>query len=248
MVVLYANTPLLTKTHLNDLIGYVKRKRFNACKLKKGYILKSEYLMDVDSIYSNFLYDFDGNDFFEVNSVSDLEFARTALEKRIFSHYIKKGVIFESQNNTNIDANVKIGMDSRIYGGVSILKNSTIGDNVTLEPNVVVINSKIGSGTIIKSGTIIENSVIKSNTEILNNSCIIHSVVGDNVKIGVSAKIVDSAIETAVETENFVNIDTANILSGAKIGKFSNIVGLGVSVVVVQNAEIKPFANLVQSK
>ena len=248
MVVLYANTPLLTKTHLNDLICYIKRKRFNACKLKKGYILKSEYVMDVDSIYSNFLYDFESDDFFEVNTVSDLEVARIALEKRIFSHHTKKGVVFESQKTINIDANVKMGMDSRIYGGVSILKNSTIGDNVTLESNVVIINSKIGSGTIVKSGTIIENSVVKSNTEISNNSCIIHSVVGDNVKIGVSAKIVDSAIEAGVEVENFVNIDTANILNGAKIGKFSNIVGLGVSVVVVQNAEIKPFANLVQSK
>ena len=63
-----------------------------------------------------------------------------------------------------------------------------------------------------------------------------------------STKIIDSSIDTGVEIDNFVNIDTANILSGAKIGKFSNIVGLGVSVVVVENAEIKPFANLIQSK
>ena len=34
IVALYANTPLITKTHLRDLIGYVQRKRFNVCNCR----------------------------------------------------------------------------------------------------------------------------------------------------------------------------------------------------------------------
>jgi 6-phosphofructokinase 1 len=43
-VVLYANTPLVSKTHLKDLLEYVSIKRLNVCKLKKGFILKNDYI------------------------------------------------------------------------------------------------------------------------------------------------------------------------------------------------------------
>ena len=41
-VVFYADTPLLNKSHINDLLAFVDRKRMNVCKLKRGFVFRNE--------------------------------------------------------------------------------------------------------------------------------------------------------------------------------------------------------------
>lgn len=247
IVVLYANTPLITKTHLKDLLGYVSRKRFNACKLKRGYIIKSEYVLDADALYSNFAYDLSTNDFFEVKTISDVEMVRLSLEKRMFSYHLKNGVSFDNQNSTIIDATIKIGSDSIIGSGATIINNSTIGNNVTIGTNVIIDNSIIGDNCEIKSGAIVKNSIVKEDSQIFESACIVHSVIGENTKVGIKSNIIDTAIESGAILGNFVNVDTASILNGAEIGKFSNIAGIGVTVVIEENAKLEAFSNVVKT-
>lgn len=246
IVVLYANTPLITKSHLNDMLSFVARKRFNACKLKKGYILRSEFVLEAEAIYSNFVYDLATNDFFEVNSIADIQNVRSILEKRVLFHHAKKGVIFDNLENINIDASVKIGAGTKVSGLVTILENSTIGDDTVIEPNTIIINSKIADHCKIGSGSIIKNSIIKNNSEINVGAEIVHSIIGEETKIGNSTKIIDSAISQGVEIENFSQIDSANINPNAVIGKFSCIAGVGVNVVVDENAKIPAFSKIVK--
>ena len=84
-VVLFANTPLLNKQHLKDMLGFVNRKHMNACKLKKGYIFRNDYILNNDEIYSVDTYEFSTDDFFEVNTLEDLSVAQESLSKKVLS-------------------------------------------------------------------------------------------------------------------------------------------------------------------
>ena len=95
-VVLYANTPLLNKGHIKDLLGFVARKHMNVCKLKRGYVFKNEYISEVREIYSIDTYDFASNDFFEIKNYDDLDYAREVLQKKVIDYHKKNGVYFEN--------------------------------------------------------------------------------------------------------------------------------------------------------
>ena len=146
-----------------------------------------------------------------------------------------------------VDATIKIGSDSIIGSGATIINNSTIGNNVTIGTNVIIDNSIIGDNCEIKSGAIVKNSIVKENSQIFESACIVHSVIGENTKVGIKSNIIDTAIESGAILGNFVNVDTASILNGAEIGKFSNIAGIGVTVVIEENAKLEAFSNVVKT-
>ena len=91
-VVLKGNIPLLNKQHLKNLIGFVARKNMNACKLKGGYVFNTEYLNEVGDVLSADCYNLATNDFFEVKTFDDLEFARREIAGRIANYHSKNGV------------------------------------------------------------------------------------------------------------------------------------------------------------
>lgn len=247
-VVLYGNTPLVSKTHLKDLLEYVSIKRLNVCKLKKGFILKNEYIIDVEEIYSSLIYDLASNDFFEVNTLIDIDKIKGVLEKRMFNFHRRNGVFFNNQACSTIDANVKIGEGSLIASGASILKNSTIGKNVKIAENAVIIGSKIEDGAYIGAGSIIENSIIKQGTTIENVSAISGSVIGENVKVGLGVKVVSSAIKDGSEIGNFTCLESASVPENSKIGKACMIVGDGVTVVIAEESSIESGSQIVKNK
>ena len=118
-VVLYANTPLVNKGHLKDLLCYVSRKRMNACKLKKGYVFKNEYISHVDEIYSIDTHDFASNDFYEVKNYDDLSYVQDILSKKVINYHKKNGVYFDNPNFVTIDATTDIGYASTIASGLT---------------------------------------------------------------------------------------------------------------------------------
>ena len=245
-VVLYADTPLVSKTHLKDLLGFVSRKRLNVCKLKRGFILKNDYIAEVDEIYSSLVYDLSSNDFFEVKTFNDIDKVKGTLQRRMFNYHKKNGVIFESQENTIIDANVKIGYGSIIAGGVSLLQNTVIGKNVTIDANAVINNSKIEDNSKVSMGTIIENSILKNNTSVGSGAIINYSVVGENVMIGVGTRVVSSALKNNSSVNNFSCLENVNVLENAKVGKGSMIIGEGLTVAVEENSEVQSGTKIIK--
>ena len=245
-VVLYANTPLVSKTHLKDLLEYVSIKRLNVCKLKKGFILKNDYIIDVDGIYSNLVYDLASNDFFEVNTLLDLDKIKGTLENRMYNFHKKNGVFIANQDRTVIDANVKIGANSKISSGVSLLNSSILAKNVTVLDNAVIINSRIDDGAYIGSGAIIENSIIKSGSVIGNKSMVSGSVIGANVKIGLDAKIVSTAVKDGSFVDNFACLENVSVSEDSKVGKACVIIGDGLTIVLDANSETEAGSKIVK--
>ncbi len=237
-VVLYANTPLVTKKHLKDLLGFVGRKRMNACKLKKGYVFRNEYISGVDEIYSIDTYDFASCDFFEVKSQEDLTYVQNLLMGKIISYHRRNSVYFENSNIVTVDANVNIGRNTKIASGVSLLNNSTLGENNIIAENVIISGSKLGDGVVLYPGAKVIDSIVKDKAIIGENAVIKKSVISEDVKVGVSATIVSSGVKNDSEIQNGVLLDDARIAENVVISKGSKILGEKEPAVVLSNSII----------
>ncbi len=62
-----------------------------------------------------------------------------------------------------IEGNVSIGENVTIYPNVYLLGDTVIGDNVTIYPNTLIENSKIGEGTVIYSSHIFDSNISSNN-------------------------------------------------------------------------------------
>lgn len=248
LVVLYADTPLVSKTHLKDLLCYVDRKRLNVCKLKRGFILKNSYAKQVDDFYFGLVYDLSTNDFFQVKTFNDIDKVKSTLESRMFNYHKKNGVFFENQNTTVVDANVKIGKGSFISAGSTILDGSVIGENVFIGNNVYISNSNIWVGSKVFSKSVIENSIVKDNSKIGLDSLLSYSVISSETEIGVSSRFVKSAIGENCIIGNFCNFENANVLNGAKIGSYSAVIGENVTINIEEKAVISAGSKIVKKE
>ncbi len=246
-VVLYANTPLITKGHLKDLLGFVMTKRMNACKLKKGFVLKNDYIANVDEVYSVDCYDFASNDLFEVTSVENLAVAEEQLVRRILNYHVKNGVEFESACNIMVDASVEIGSGTRLANGACIYGNTSIGSNVKIGENVTIKNSKIGDDVVVGDNISIIGSVIKNGTIIAENVVVDSSAIMNNVKIGKCAKILSSKIKDNVHVSELAEIFNSRIAENVSVGVSAKIIGENMPALVMQNAEIGALSVIIDA-
>lgn len=141
-----------------------------------------------------------------INSKVQLFEAEKIIRLRINLEYMKNGVIMENPENTFIEDNVKIGMDTFLASGVKILKGSEIGENVLILGESFIENSKIGNNVIIKS-SYIEDSVVK-----------------DNVTIGPFSHLrPNSTLDENVHIGNFVEVKNSNVGENTKAGHLTYI-------------------------
>lgn len=163
----------------------------------------------------------DSEEIMGVNSRKQLAEAEASMRKRITLKYMDQGVTFINPEHTYVEPEVKIGMDTILYPGVS-LKGTTV----------------IGEDCIIGQDTQIENSVIKDGVQI-QKSVIVDSQVDENTTIGPFAYLrPGSKIGKNVKIGDFVEIKNATIgddckashlayVGDAEVGKNVNI-GCGV--------------------
>lgn len=247
-VVLYANTPLLNKGHIKDLLGFVARKHMNACKLKKGYVFKNDYIANVDEIYSIDTYDFASNDFFEVKTYDDLSYAGEMLAKKVINYHRKNGVWFENAALSNIDATTEIGYSSSIASGVSILNHSLVLQNFKAGVGSTVSNSKIGEDVKIGKNVVIEDSVIKNGVIIESGCHVKGSVLGNNVKVGACSKLIGAGIKDDSTIQELSQVSNARIAESVVVGKASKILGDKTTTVVAKHSFVGANSVVVDSK
>lgn len=247
-VVLFANTPLVSKQHLNDLLAFVERKNMSVCKLKRGFVFKNEYISRMDEFFSIDSYNFASDDFFEVNSISDVKVAEEILKNRLFDFYEKNGVNFENRATISIDAISEIGYASTIFGGSRVLLNSKLGTNVQVGANSNISNSKLNEDVEIGIGTIVDGSIVKTGAKIGDGVILKGSIVGEGAVVKAGSKIIGSAIG------NDAIVGCVSAIVGSKIGD-STIVGDCVTAVKSQSkfgAKIKDgervFGMIVESE
>lgn len=238
-VVLYANTPLVNKQHLIDLLSFVKRRHMSACKLKKGFVFRNDFIKTVNEIFSVDEYDFSSGDFYEVNNFESLEVARQVLTNRLVEFYYGKGVVFENPENLSIDADSEIGYSSKIGNNVSVHKKTKIGSNCIVSNSCALSNSKIDDDVILNENVIIEGCVIKQGAKIGAGSILKNAVIGENVSVGSGVKIYKSKIDDDGTIEDFATIVKAQLNHGVTVKAGAQVVSGDSAILIDENSIIK---------
>ena len=246
-VVFYADTPLLNKSHISDLLSFVDRKRMNVCNLKRGLVFRNDYIKETDAIYSIDEYDFASNDFFVVESSESFEFVKNVLTKKLVDYHKKNGVFFENENTITIDANTEIGKGTRILSGASIVGGTNIGCNSEISRNAVVLGSCVGNSSHIGIGSVVVKSILKDNVIVKENATIKNSVVGNDVKIDACVSIVSASLRDGTVLKNNVQIENSKICENVTIQSYAKILGIEQKTIVGAGSEIGACAELVDS-
>ena len=170
---------------------------------KKGLSVNAMVVDDVDETMG-------------VNDRVDLAKAQKWLKQHVNKKHMMNGVTLIDPDNTYIDTEVSIGVDSVIYPNVHLEGNTVIGNNVTIFPNSYLRNAVIEDGAVIDSSKVVEskvgaNSTVGPMSHLRNNT-----VVASNCRIG-----------------NFVEFKNTNFGEGSKCAHLTYVgdsdVGKGVN-------------------
>ncbi|MBP3630503.1 MAG: hypothetical protein J6J23_03330 [Clostridia bacterium] len=227
-IVLFSDTPLLTNDTIEKSFAFAEGNGLNVCKLKRGYIFKTEYVKRIEGIYGIENCNINTDEFMIVNDFIQLSKATTILKNRIIDFHLRNGVVVLDRNSTYIDAEVSIGNGTFIYPGNYIYGSSELGDNVQLYSNnrilssIIANNAKIENSTIsssvigerckIKNSNIGNDTLIKANTKVLDGSNIKESIIDEE------CKVMNATVKGALIEKNSKIYDGARV-----IGKDGNI-------------------------
>lgn len=184
-----------------------------------------------------------------VNSRVDLQRAENILKNRINQYHMENGVTIIDSNNTYIECDVKIGMDTIIYPGAIINGNTKIGEDCTIGANCRIENSLINNNVKIQSSTIIDSTVGNNTTVGPYAYLRPNSSIGQNVKIGDFVEVKNSTIGDNSKASHLSYIGDASVGKNVNIGcgvVFVNYDGKNkFKAVVKDNAFIGSNCNLV---
>ena len=142
----------------------------------------------------------DEKEFFGVNSRVQLAEAANFMKERINRRHMENGVTIADPQNTYIDADVKIGMDTVILPGCVIEGKTEIGEDCMLGPNSRLTDMTLGNGVTFQTSTGIE------------------SEIGDNTTVGPFAYIRPNCkIGQNVKVGDFVEVKNSTVGNGTKI-------------------------------
>lgn len=172
----------------------------------------------------------DKNESLGVNDRVALSEAQGIMQARINEKHMRNGVTIVDPRNTYIEADVRIGQDSRIEPGSYLKGNTELGKNVTIGPNTRIINSTIEDEVKITE-SVIEESIIKKAADVGPFSHLRpNTVIEDRVHIGNFVEIKNSLIHSQVAIGHHSYIGDAEIGEKTNIGAgivFANYDGKG---------------------
>jgi len=205
-VVLFADTPLITKKTVLEAVAMCDKLGLNVLKMTRGYVFKSSYLRTAEKIFAAKTYFFDEEDFITAQSYRQLALISDILRQRILSYHMDRGVYFVDMASSYVDCNVVIGKDVIIEPNNTLKGRTIIKNGVTLQP-----------------GNIIEDSIIGDNA-VINSSQIFKSAVGDNSHVGPYAHLrPDSIIGADCHIGGFVEIKKSVLGQGSKVAHLSYV-------------------------
>lgn len=161
-IVLYSDTPLITKSTIDEVLDYYSMRHLNVLKLNRGWVFNTEYISQAEDVTSVMSRDFGEIEFSPVFDAFSLEKATNIIKNRIIDFHLQNGVFISDRNSTFIDATAILETGAKIEPNNVIKGETYIGKNVVLEPNNTIISSIISSGCDIKS-SYIKNSKITEN-------------------------------------------------------------------------------------
>ena len=246
-LVLYSDTPLVTRANILNILDFAKAKGLNVCKLTRGYVFKNEYIKRVDEVYAPSTYYFEEEDFMMAVSYKQLYIISEILKNRIVSFHMQNGVYFKAPDSTYIDANVSIGAGTVIEPFVRMTGDTDVQENAFIGAGSTLINAKIFSGAkiygaYIDGGIVMEKAKIKNGAKLLSQTA-----VKEGVEIGEDSIISNAIIEEYSMVGKNTIINYLNADERVSIGDNCKIVGTEEKPCVMQKgAKLEDMVTLMQ--
>ncbi|MCH1553287.1 MAG: bifunctional UDP-N-acetylglucosamine diphosphorylase/glucosamine-1-phosphate N-acetyltransferase GlmU [Luminiphilus sp.] len=160
----------------------------------------------------------DSDEWLGVNDRVQLAQVERVLQAREADRLMAAGVGLADPARIDIRGKVTVGQDVFLDVGVVLEGEVSLGDNVRIEPYVVLRNCSIGSGTVINSFTHIEDAS-----------------VGEDCQIGPYARLrPGSELAEGAKVGNFVELKNSQLGAGAKANHLAYVgdatVGAGSNI------------------
>lgn len=160
-------------------------------------------------------------DFTESLGVNDrvaLSVANRVMYSRINHELMVSGVELMDSQNTYIDADVVIGQDTVVEGGVTILGHTVIGRDNLITSGSRISNSEIGDGNVITTSHI-ENTIIENNVTIGPYAHLRpDTILKDNVHIGNFVEVKQAKLAKNTKAGHLTYIGNAEVGSDVNVG------------------------------
>lgn len=171
-----------------------------------------------------------------INSKVQLAEAEKIMRQRINEKLMLRGAILIAPENTYIDSDVEIGIDTVINPNVVLKGKTIIGENCVIGCNTVIEESIIGDNVEIKSSNI-DKSKIGDNTTVGPYANLRpNSDLGKNVRIGDFVEIKNSKIGDNSKASHLTYIGDGQVGKDVNIGcgvVFVNYDGLNKNKTIV---------------
>ncbi len=205
-VVLYSDTPLITKKTVTDAVAVAENGNLNVVKMTRGYVFRTSFLLSCEKLYLDNTYYFSEEDFLTADSPHNLALITDVMRNRILRYHCERGVRFTDLGTTVVEGDVVIAPGVEI-GPQNILKGKTV----------------INAGAKLLYANVVEDGIIGEGAE-LNSSRIYHSYIGERTKVGPFAYIrPDSIIGPDCRIGDFVEIKKSIIGAGCKVSHLSYV-------------------------
>lgn len=175
--VFYADTPLFERKTFLSILDYVKTKGLNVCRVERGYIFDTEYILQAQRIFAPLTPGLGSeDDFLIAKDMDSIYNISQILRARILDYYTRQGVRFLDKSSVFIDADVVIGDNVVIYPNNILEGHTEIQDNVILGADNHIKDSVVGTSSTL-SHSVVQNSQIKPNSNILPFSFVDKGIV-----------------------------------------------------------------------
>lgn len=145
--------------------------------------------------------------FLGINTLEQLSKVSELKRNQKLSELMIEGVQILNPQTVYIEQNVKVGVGSVIYPGVTLIGSTQIAEDVKIE-----------------TGCFIKNSIIDSNVEILANSYLEEAVVHSAAHIGPMARLrPGTEVGSKSKIGNFVEVKKSKLAEGVKISHLSYV-------------------------
>ena len=247
-LVLFGDTPLLSKQTVLRAIKHLEDDGLNVCALPRGYVFRTEYIRRVDDVYAPQVYGENNEEYLCVDSNQNFMTIKEILRDKIFNFHEDNGVEFIDRKSTYVDSDVRIG------GGVIVEPNTLISGKTEIYENAkigfgsVIKSSKIGAGSEICGSEVI-SSVIKENVKIKGGAHITEKTfVGANSIVSENVVLVSASIANNVNIGANSYLVNAKVYNDASVGANSTLVGTGDNPVRIKEGEKLSLCSIIENK
>jgi len=173
-----------------------------------------------------------------VNTLKELWAAEQIKRSMIIEHWMAQGVRFAYAQSTHIDVDVTIGAGTCIGAGAQILSGTRIGKNTQVGPYACIKNSIIGDAVTIQSHSVITDATIREGCTVGPFANVHHSIVGAKSVVGNFVEVNKSSIANNTKVKHLSYIGNAEIGSDVNIGAgtvICNYNGVTKNTTVIEN-------------